>query len=731
MVENLFSFLSMKIICYIYYSHEFNFPQQKLKTTSIHIGCISHLEEGGYIEGLAILLAVLIVVLVSSLNNWSQQRAFLKLASTLKGAKVTTLRHGQQIALEQDEILVGDIVFLNPGAMIPADGILIDNTTVKVNESALTGESDEIVKDKLSPQLSAGTELADGSCSMLVTATGINSAKGKLMKSIAQEQEQTNLQERLEHTAKLIGYIGLFCAVATFVALVIRWFIAIQQHKFDEDGELMTYKDSWDKIIDYFIISITIIVVAIPEGLPLAVTVSLSYSMNKMRTDQNLVKVLSACETMGNVTAICSDKTGTLTQNKMKVVAMSIGGKFWNNQADREEVPENFHQLLIDSIICNSDRRVAPEDMDFSIQPEDWKWVGDGGATEAALLSWLSRYHVPPKQGKNIMELRTQERERTMAFYPFSSAKKYSSTLMVPPGAEDPTVCRKYFKGAADRIIKSCNKIVGLDGTVHEIGPLQLPHCSVDGCKRDAMCGTSDSDLTHCDQHREDKQFAFDAVCRFSKAGVRCNRWAVMGTAQDKECLYCTDPEHHPVNTSMFLIDQHPLKLMSNLTRSGLRCIAFAYIDNVHVQIKDGQLVDPQDANEGTFTLIGFVGIKDPLRLETKDAVATCQQAGIIVRMVTGDNIDTARFIAQDCGIISHPSHGCMEGVDFRLALASQEAYKAKTGENNPDFLDMVTNLRVMARCHPEDKLELVKFLKNELGYQVAVTGMFTHFIFV
>jgi len=690
---------------------------------SVVTGSLQHAAEGGYIEGLAILFSVAVVVFVGSFTNWNQQRSFLRLASTLKGAKITILRHGTQNVYNQDDIFVGDIIFLNPGAMIPADGVLIDNTTIRVNESALTGESDEIVKNKDDPFMSAGTELADGSCSMLVTATGINSTKGKLMKSLAQNQGPTNLQVRLAQIAKLSGYIGLFCAVITFVALVIRWIISIQTHKFDDEGELMTYKGSWNKIIDYFIISVTIIVLAVPEGLPLAITISLSYSMSKMREDQNLVKVLSACETMGNVTAICSDKTGTLTQNKMKIVSMALGGKFWGHQADRKEISEPVHQLLIDSIICNSDRRVAQEDMDFSIQPEDWKWQGDGGATETALLSWLSRYHVPSRQAKNIMELRTQERERILAFYPFSSAKKYSSVLMVPPGSEDQKNCRRYYKGAADRVIKSCTSMIGLDGQVHKIGTLKLPCCQTEGCKRDAMCGPSATELVQCDQHRSSQQYAFDAICRFEKAGVFCNRWAVMGTSSEKQALYCCEPAHHPVNADMLLLDQHPLKLMGNLTRSGLRCIAFAYVDDIAVEIKDGQLIDPTDSEESNFTLIGFVGIKDPLRLETKDAVATCQQAGIVVRMVTGDNIDTARFIAQDCGIITHPRHVALEGVDFRQALADQEAYKAKTGENNPDFLKLVTDLRVMARCHPEDKLELVRFLKNELNYQVAVTG--------
>eukprot|EP00461_Guttulinopsis_vulgaris_P004484 UN04486 len=271
---------------------------------SIITGSIQH-PDSGWIEGVSILIAVLIVVMVGSLNNWNQEKSFLKLASSLKGAPVTMLRHGKQDTFDQDDIMVGDIIFLNPGSMIPADGLLIDNTSIKVNESALTGESDELTKNKAHPFMSAGTELTDGSCSMLVTAVGVNSAKGKLMSNLVQEQEPTKLQLRLEVTAKMVGYIGLTCAIATFIALLIRLIINIETPPhFNEDGELYTWAGSWSEIINYFIIAVTIVVVAIPEGLPLSLTLSLAYSMAKMRDDQNLVKVLSACETMGNATAI-------------------------------------------------------------------------------------------------------------------------------------------------------------------------------------------------------------------------------------------------------------------------------------------------------------------------------------------------------------------------------------------------------------------------------------------
>eukprot|EP00461_Guttulinopsis_vulgaris_P001132 UN01132 len=322
------------------------------------------------------------------------------------------------------------------------------------------------------------------------------------------------------------------------------------------------------------------------------------------------------------------------------------------------------------------------------------------------------------------MELRQQERERTMAVYPFSSAKKYSSVLMVQPDSEDPSICRRYFKGAADRVIKSCNKMVAQDGSVVDVGSLKLPQCQHDQCNRDAMRGPSADNLTHCDMHSNPDQFAFDGVCRWNRAGVKCNRYAIMGVKGTTDCHYCSDPHHHPDGVQeMVLLDQHPLKIMSNFARQGLRCIAFAYVDDVRVEIKDGQLVDPPDNGEPNRTLIGLVGIKDPLRPETRDAVYACQMAGIVVRMMTGDNLDTARFIAQDCGIISHPRHIAIEGADFRHALSEQEAYKAKNGENSPDFINLLKNLRVMARCAPEDKLEFTKFLKNEMNEVVAVTG--------
>lgn len=251
----------------------------------------------GWLEGLCILICCGIVVFVGAYQNHSQEVEFRDLASSLKGAPVSVIRAGETVQVEADKVLVGDIAFLAPGMMIPADGVLVDNTTVKVNESALTGESDEIVKTPRNPLMLSGTEIVDGTCSMLVVRTGKNSAKGKLMDSLSEESELTPLQKRLEVAESLAGYVGLVCGVGTFVALFIKF--------------LFTKPDwgtEWVKIIEFFITAITIVIVAVPEGLPLAVTITLAYAMKAMRNDQNLVKVLSACETVGNATTICSDK---------------------------------------------------------------------------------------------------------------------------------------------------------------------------------------------------------------------------------------------------------------------------------------------------------------------------------------------------------------------------------------------------------------------------------------
>lgn len=277
-------------------------------------------KEGNLIEGASILGTVAVVVLVTSFQEWEKQKQFQELEKAKNNFKVKVLRAGVEQQIETNDVLVGDVVILDTGDQVPADGIFISGFDLAIDESSMTGENDSKKKNlEKDPFLSSGTRVTDGIGRMLVISTGMNSKYGKLMATMNEETPDTPLQERLDGLAGTIGIIGTVVAIATFIALMIYWIIKVSKLKWQ-----------WVFLVDWigFIIqAITIIVVAVPEGLPLAVTISLAYSMKQMMRDQNLVRRLAACETMGGATTICSDKTGTLTENRMTIVEGWISGK--------------------------------------------------------------------------------------------------------------------------------------------------------------------------------------------------------------------------------------------------------------------------------------------------------------------------------------------------------------------------------------------------------------------
>jgi len=378
----------------------------------------------------------------------------------------------------------------------------------------------------------------------------------------------------------------------------------------------LDFVEEAEALLDFFITAVTIIVVAVPEGLPLAVTVSLAYSMKQMYGDQCLVRVLSACETMGNVTTICSDKTGTLTTNKMTVVECVLGGQKY------EEIPRtldaNMKKLLIDGVVLNSKANCNQDAADQNAPPETWSWK-QGNQTECALMAWIVRYNVHLEQ--------VREASPPIKSYPFDSVKKQSSVIVKNDDGE----LRRYYKGASENILDSSTKMLNQEGKV-------VP---------------------------------MDAE----------------GKAQ---------------------MTAH----ITSLTNKGLRTIGFAYYDLGEQQYDDtGRLIDPEDVDELVF--FGVVGIKDPLRPESTDSVRKCQRAGIIVRMVTGDHVDTARYIARECGILTSKNHYFMTGEQFRKLI---------NGGNEAELERIIPKLRVLARSKPEDKETLVNWLKDH-GEIVAATG--------
>jgi len=560
-------------------------------------------ETTGWIDGFAILLAVAVVVIVTAFNDHSKEAKFRKMDKQNNVRDCFVLRNGELEQCKNIDIVVGDIVLLKMGNEIPCDGIYVSGTDdLKVDESQLTGESVEICKDNQNPLLISGTEVASGEGFFLAICVGDNSYQGQTLKELQQKAEETPLQIRLTDLAKKVGWVGTGAATALFCILIVKWLI----EEMAGEGE---FTNAWKEILHAATLAITIVVVAVPEGLPLAVTISLAYSMHKMMDDQNFVRVLAACETMGNATTICSDKTGTLTQNVMTVVKVWLNGKFYDKAPQEGELDVKITGLLQTALIVSS---AAVEQIDE--KTKKMKLVG-ANQTSCALVRWALLL-----KKTDIIRFRELPQHAITKQYAFHSALKRSGVLL----NFTKTSYRFILKGAAERVLDMCTAVY--------------------------MNG-SESELT--------EQIKNDIL-------------------------------HH----------------MTRMTQTGLRCIGVCYknVPKDSVEFSpDGKLQDDPEKYPRYwtgFTWLTVTGIKDPVRPEVPDAVAAVQNAGVVVRMVTGDHIETAKFIARECGILTAEHHVAMLGSEFRN-LSDQEKNQ------------LLPNLRVLARSNPKDKQELVKWYKE------------------
>jgi Ca2+-transporting ATPase len=576
-----------------------------------------------WVEGVAILVAVVIVLTVTAGNDYSKDKKFKKLLLLQSDKKTKLIRGGKVDQVSSWDLLVGDIVELVVGDEIPADGIFIKGNRVVIDESPLTGESVGVKKTNKAPFLFSGCQVSEGTLSMLVTAVGPRSSGGKIQVMLSEAQTQeTVLQTKLRELAILIGKIGMAAGLLTFFGLLIPYLIHVFSHdnkltdKEKEGGEILK------RVLEFFNVSITIIVVAVPEGLPLAVTISLAFSMFRMIKDRCFVRHLNASETMGQATAICSDKTGTLTENKMTVVKILLGRDCFNGKGAGEynDVPYSsatfstqVRDFLCESLCVNSNC--------FLKKSERGENIFVGSATEGAMLvlsQSLGLFYEDVR--KNVSKVENGE-------YLFTSDRKRMSTLCEPrvlaAGQVTPPLFRLYTKGASEIVFSLCSSQLSADLTY--VKPIQ----------------------------EEDHAFISSKI----------KAWA----------------------------------------SEGLRTIAIAYRDYDR-PLSRSEREDP----EHDLVFVGLIGIKDPVRSGVPGAVRTCQEAGIIVRMVTGDNILTASKIARECNILNE--HGvAMEGPVFR-ALSETEK-KA-----------VIPRLQVLARSSPADKHTLVSLLKS-MGEVVAVTG--------
>ncbi|XP_070319430.1 plasma membrane calcium-transporting ATPase 2 isoform X5 [Odocoileus virginianus] len=647
--------------------------------------------EAGWIEGAAILLSVICVVLVTAFNDWSKEKQFRGLQSRIEQEqKFTVVRAGQVVQIPVAEIVVGDIAQVKYGDLLPADGLFIQGNDLKIDESSLTGESDQVRKsvDK-DPMLLSGTHVMEGSGRMVVTAVGVNSQTGIIFtllgaggeeeekkdkkaadgaagsnaadsantslvnakqqdgaaamemqplksaeggdaddkkKANMHKKEKSVLQGKLTKLAVQIGKAGLVMSAITVIILVLYFTV----------DTFVVNKKPWlpectpvyvQYFVKFFIIGVTVLVVAVPEGLPLAVTISLAYSVKKMMKDNNLVRHLDACETMGNATAICSDKTGTLTTNRMTVVQAYVGDVHYKEIPEPSSINAKTMELLVHAIAINSayTTKILPPEKDGALPRQV------GNKTECGLLGFV----LDLKQDYEPVRAQMPE-EKLYKVYTFNSVRKSMSTVIKLPDES----FRMYSKGASEIVLKKCCKILNGAGEPRVFRP------------------------------------------------------------RDR--------------------DEMVKKVIEPMACDGLRTICVAYRDFPSSPEPDW---DNENDILNELTCICVVGIEDPVRPEVPEAIRKCQRAGITVRMVTGDNINTARAIAIKCGII-HPGEDflCLEGKEFNRRIRNEK------GEIEQERIDKIwPKLRVLARSSPTDKHTLVKGIidstHTEQRQVVAVTG--------
>ena len=337
-------------------------------------------------EGVAIMAAVAVVVLVGAVKDYQKELQFAKLNKKKDDREVIVIRNGDEHLISIHDLVVGDVVCLQTGDVVPSDSILISGSC-ECDESALTGESDTIKKTALKPALVkykelfdvdpsidighhsvtekvpdplliSGSKLLSGIGNAVITSVGENSVHGRIMMALKVEDESTPLQERLSNLADNISIYGSVAALILFLVLFFRFLSYLPKGKRYHD---LTPAQKGSKFMDIFITAVTVIVVAVPEGLPLAVTLALAFATTRMTEDGNLVRVLKACETMGSATAVCSDKTGTLTRNQMTVVQGIVGSTKFDDYTQTEEtdiesdsvLKEECAETLLNDILAN------------------------------------------------------------------------------------------------------------------------------------------------------------------------------------------------------------------------------------------------------------------------------------------------------------------------------------------------------------------------------------------
>lgn len=397
-------------------------------------------EERGtaWIDGCAIFVAVAICSIVQTFSNLNQEKQFSSINRIKSIYNSTVVRFGHIKQLKNIDIVVGDVVMLEPGDKIPADGVVLSSEDLMVDQSVASGESEAVLKTESEPFLIGGTHVAEGRGTFLVTAVGNYTQQGKALGAIVNEElSETPLQKKLSVLAEQIGYVGMAFASLTFIFVLIPWII----NEFKRGDFTIEHLH---EPLDMLVVSLTIIVCAVPEGLPLAVTISLAYSMKRMMSDNNFVRRLEACETMGSATVILTDKTGTLTKNEMNVERIKIAGYSADALPSKLKEDQQYMDILIDGLVVNSH---AVLDGANSI----------GNQTECALLRYATgQLKVNWQQVRNnalLLHCFQFDRMRKL----MSSVLKKNDSIII------------HTKGAPDLLLPKCSRYYDDDGKIKEM----------------------------------------------------------------------------------------------------------------------------------------------------------------------------------------------------------------------------------------------------------------------
>lgn len=547
--------------------------------------------EQNFIETIGIFVAIFFATSVGFYFERDAAKKFNILNALNEESLVKVRRNGHVVEIPRKDVVVDDLMIIEVGDEIPADGKLVKGVDLLIDESSLTGEpicskgidvdddEDDEAHEKTYPHdmVLRSTMVMNGRGAAVVTAVGDATEIGKVARNSSEiTHTQTPLDTQLAKLAKLISVVGSVVAVAAFIIFLIHDILVN-----DAVWQGTDYFKMAEVVLQYFMMAVTLIVMAVPEGLPMAVTLSLALNMRRMLKSNNLVRKLHACETMGAVTVICTDKTGTLTENKMTVMEMA-------GSSVVTEVSE--HDVLAQSIALNTTAELGEDG------------AGIGNPTEIALLTWLQKHGV---------DYQTIRNQATMiAQLPFSTENKYMATVAEMGG-------KKYL------FVKGAPEIV-------------MNFCTLSEAEKQSYQSTL---LGY--QHKAMRTLAF--ACKQLEADALSN-----------------------------------IQIKNHLQNLSLQCVA---------------------------------AISDPVRKDVPNAVNQCQQAGIEVKVVTGDTQATAIEIARQIGVWHDdtPLEAALTGPEWN-ALSDEEAY------------ERAHTIKVMSRARPSDKQRLVEMLQKRKEV-VAVTG--------